>query len=226
MKELGQEIHYMPRPGLISQPLCVGAKVVLEKNLWFNGRLLNGTIGNVLEIKFKNSPPDPNELPEYVLVDFKNYMGTELYTSGNLQGVPIVPILDEEQAKLKKSKLAKYIPLRGAYGITVHKTQSLTLPKAAVYLGDYEIFPSVDFVSFSRVKKLTYLAVLDRELSEHRLVYGPNTETQAIKYFHDQVWEQRRLEGIALLDSKSSHASLCTPEQAEYAKALIRGTGK
>ena len=225
MKELGQEIHYMPRPGLISQPLCVGAKVVLEKNLWFNGRLLNGSIGNVLEIKFKNSPPDPNELPEYVLVDFKNFMGTELYTSGNLQGVPIVPILDEEQAKLKKSKLAKYIPLRGAYGITVHKTQSLTLPKAAVYLGGCEIFPSIDFVTFSRVKKIGDLAILDREVLEGRLVYD-NAETQIIKYFHDQVWEQHRLEGIAQLDSMGPQASTCTPEQAEYVKALIRGAGK
>jgi len=205
MKKLNQEIHHLPRPdqphkdweSVPTQPLCVGAKVVLEKNLWFEGRLLNGSIGEVLEIKYVNDSPAPGELPEYVLVKFDNFMGLELYPSGTLAGVPIVPILGEKKGeKSKKPKMVRYIPLRGAYGITVHKTQSLTLPKAAIFLDDREIFSGMDFVSFSRVKRLEDIAILDSNICTSRLVYDNDYVNG---FFQIQLAEQERLEALAAL---------------------------
>ena len=163
MTDLGQEISYIHRTGskykrFKPQPLCIGAKVVLEKNLWFDGRLLNGSVGEVLEIKHPKIRKVGScwRFPEYVLVKFDKYAGTELYSSGGQLGVPIVPIPDEQLGAA--SKWAKWVPLRGAYGTTVHKTQSLTLPRVAIYLGSSEMFPGMDFVAMSRVKRLEDLA--------------------------------------------------------------------
>ena len=215
--ELGRKISFMPRAGnkkLKPQPLCVGAKVVLEKNLWFDGRLLNGSTGEVLEIR----PRDVNKmdgLPEYVLVNFDKYAGTELYPSGGQMGVPVVPISDDENPNT--SKWAKWIPLRGAYGTTVHKTQSLTLPRVAIYFGNSEMFPGMDFVSMSRVKRLEDLAILDPHIPDKRFVYkkihevengcdDPYNEHVAIvknNFFECQLREQARLEELAKVSGES-----------------------
>ena len=202
MTQLGKEIHYIIRSEQKKEALCVGAKVVLERNLWFDGRLLNGSRGEILEIKYHNPNPAEYELPKYVLVRFEEYAGKELYTSEDMegvQGVPIVPILDEldelegpmDSPITKKNLMC--IPLRAAYGVTVHKTQSLTLPRVAVFLSWSEIFTGMDFVSMSRVRSLNDLAILDSHIQHNRFVQSAAT-TQNRNFFHYQLREQERLE--------------------------------
>jgi len=208
MKMLGQTIYYMPRTGKVAEPLCVGARVVLEKNLWFGGRLLNGSVGEVLKIKYENTTPTENELPEYVLVKFKNYLGTELYRSDQLEGVPIVPIddddVDEKLTKSNKNKKFKYIPLKGAYAFTVHKTQSLTLPRVAVFLDYTEMCTGLDFVSFSRIKRLEDLVILDHHVRDRRMIRSTDTSfydknNHHNKFFEAQLNEQERLESLSFI---------------------------
>jgi len=205
-EKIGQQIYYMPRFGKEPEPLCVGARVVLQQNLWFDGKLLNGSVGEVLEIKYNDLNQQENKLPLYVLVKFDNYAGTEFYTSGSLKGVPVIPILDDDAPLRfkgkKRPKNVQYLPLKGAYGITIHKTQSLTLPGVSVFLDNYEMCPGMDFVSFSRVKSLEHLTILDRKIQDERIVrdknelfYNPYDHCN--KFFEHQLNEQKRLEELS-----------------------------
>lgn len=91
-----------------------GCKVMLLKNLNFNKGLINGACGTVLELK-----KDENE--EYILVQFDNGVEEviakqtfEAYRDGDV-------VVSREQ-----------YPLRLAYGITIHKSQGMTLEKLIV----------------------------------------------------------------------------------------------
>jgi len=200
--KLDQKIYHITRTGQEKEPLCVGAKVVLERNLWFDGRLLNGSCGEILEIKYNNPNPTDDEMPKYVLVRFNDYAGNKLYPSEELdgvEGVPIVPILDEPdeeegptESPIRKKNLM-CIPLRAAYGVTVHKTQSLTLPRVAVYLSWSEIFTGMDFVSLSRVKSLNDLVILDKEIHHNRFLQSSAASNNRA-FFQYQLREQERLE--------------------------------
>ena len=181
----------------------MNARVVLEKNILYDGVLINGSKGTVMEINYKNSKPKEDELPEYVLVDFDDFKGIELFTLpiGNV-GVPIIPIENdtvkwepntEEPNSKKSSKNKFYIPLRGGYGSTVHKTQSLTLDKVAIFFGKYEAFTGSDYVSLSRVKRLSDIAILDREIQDSRFSFMDKKNS----FFDAQYNEQERLEALA-----------------------------
>lgn len=112
-----------------------GCRVMLLKNLNFNKGLINGATGTVLELK-----KDENE--EYILVQFDNGVEEavakhtfEAYRDGDV-------VVSREQ-----------YPLRLAYGITIHKSQGMTLDKLIVDCN--RIFECGQvYVALSRIKSL------------------------------------------------------------------------
>jgi len=112
-----------------------GCRVMLLKNLNFNKGLINGACGTLLELK-----KDKNE--EYILVRFDNEVEEviakhtfEAYRDGDV-------VVSREQ-----------YPLRLAYGITIHKSQGMTLDKLIVDCN--RIFECGQvYVALSRIKSL------------------------------------------------------------------------
>lgn len=112
-----------------------GCRVMLLKNLNFNKGLINGACGTVLELK-KTKEED------YILVQFDNKEEEvitkhifEAYRDGEV-------VVSREQ-----------YPLRLAYGITIHKSQGMTLDKLIVDCN--RIFECGQvYVALSRIKSL------------------------------------------------------------------------
>lgn len=128
-----------------------GCRVMLLKNLNFNKGLINGACGTILELKKSESRvgslPHQQEVvqsedDEYILVKFDNGVEEiiqkhtfEAYRDGEV-------VVSREQ-----------YPLRLAYGITIHKSQGMTLDKLIVDCN--RIFECGQvYVALSRIKSL------------------------------------------------------------------------
>lgn len=131
-----------------------GCRVMLLKNLNFNKGLINGACGTVLELKKSESKaesipqqqevmqPQKPEDEEYILVKFDNGVEEviakhtfEAYRDGEV-------VVSREQ-----------YPLRLAYGITIHKSQGMTLDKLIVDCN--RIFECGQvYVALSRIKSI------------------------------------------------------------------------
>ena len=72
--------------------------------------------------------------------------------------VPIYPIKAEWESKSQKTLTRTQLPLTLAWGITIHKSQGLTLEKATIDLGDKDFASGLSFVAISRVKSLKGVA--------------------------------------------------------------------
>ena len=125
--------------------IAVGARVMLTSNLWTDAGLVNGALGVIQQIVYNpgSSPPEP---PTYVLVRFYNYLAVP-WDESIPQVVPITPI--EKGNK-------KQLPLKLAWGLTIHKSQGLTLEKATINIGKQER-QGMTFTTISRVKDLAGL---------------------------------------------------------------------
>eukprot|EP01018_Ginkgo_biloba_P035772 Gb_33711 [translate_table: standard] len=109
--------------------------------------LMNGALGHVRNIVYNPSvqPPSP---PTYVLVEFDNYIGNA-WDLGRPRVVPITPIIRGHM---------RQIPLRLAWGLTIHKSQGLTLDRATVDIGNVER-QGLTFTAISRVRDLNSLRI-------------------------------------------------------------------
>jgi len=106
---------------------------MLTVNLWVATGLVNGAMGTVTDILFKEKL-EQTALPTVVLVAFDNYSGPTLT---NLEGIPVIPIIPIRRIWDGKSGTCfrLQIPLSLAWAITAHKSQGLTLSKAAIDRG-------------------------------------------------------------------------------------------
>lgn len=87
---------------------------------------------------------------------------TEWYNDAGDKLVPIAPTTATWQGPHKITCSRKQLPLRLAYGITVHKAQGLTLDHAVIHLGDKDFQRGLSFVACSRVRSLRALAFSER----------------------------------------------------------------
>ena len=148
--------------------LCKGATVMLLQNFVVEQFLMNGSIGTVQEVVYKQSSPDFNhELPSYVIVDFpKSNIPDDKKLIPNRPAthipIPIVSVLCE-----KKCCSIQTIPLKVCVAITIHKSQGMTIgpreqfERAVVYLPatNSKSPPGLELVAMSRVTSPSNLAI-------------------------------------------------------------------
>ena len=141
--------------------VCVGAVVMLRRNINTYEGLVNGARGVVTGFVWKNGiPPKQNEsiVPEAILVKFFN--------SGMTDPVPIKPVVAEFYGKYGSLLLRKQFPLILSWAATIHKVQGLTLQHVVIDIGPEIFTPGMSYVALSRVKNLQGLAILNFDKSK------------------------------------------------------------
>lgn len=119
--------------GIINIELKQYARVMLIKNISVEEGLVNGAVGTVLE--------------------FENGLPVVKFDSGIQRTIGHVEF--EIEYNNSKSKVSQ-VPLMLCWAITTHKSQSLTLEKAVMNLGDC-FCPHMAYVALSRVRDLKSL---------------------------------------------------------------------
>lgn len=132
--------------------LCVGAQVMLTVNLNVDEGFVNGSRGVVTDL-----------LDEGVVVLFKNgdqviiEPWTYIYESDDDK--------DSENKDSEKEKpleiFARCIPLKLAYALTIHKSQSATLDSVVVSLGPSIFEYGQAYTALSRVRDMKSIKVVD-----------------------------------------------------------------
>jgi len=122
--------------------LCNGEKVMLTSNLWVSAGLVNGSLGKIVTIFYKESTAPP-QIPTFVVVDFPKYIGPP-WDERNPTHLPIPAVKRNDRTQ---------IPLKMAWALTIHKSRGMTLPKATIDIGKIER-QGLTFTAISRVPSL------------------------------------------------------------------------
>ena len=144
-----------------------GMTVELTRTLSVDQGLLEGMEGTVISV---DDPEGP-----MILFDTKSVLVSRVCFQPNVQ--PSSPSSDsmkssdmesdenswipEVDAKLKDSVYVIAMPLRLAYAITIHKSQSATLDAAVLSLGKNIFSPGMAYTALSRVRNLQSVKILD-----------------------------------------------------------------
>jgi ATP-dependent DNA helicase PIF1 len=109
--------------------IAIGTRVLLTRNLWVEKGLVNGAMGTVRDISWKEGQDPSKDLPEAIMVQFDNYKGPFFVEDTDGSGfVPIFPSTTRFEFNGVDCTRTQF-SLRIAYAITVHKAQGLTLPR-------------------------------------------------------------------------------------------------
>lgn len=127
--------------------LCVGQQVILTRNMWVEAGLVNGSLGKVVAISYA-SDSRPLELPSFVVVDFIHYKCPP-WDISHPNYVSIPPVTRGFRTQM---------PLRMAWALTIHKSQGMTLQKAAINIGNIDR-QGLTLTAISRVKSLNDLCI-------------------------------------------------------------------
>ena len=125
---------------------------MLTANIWVPAGLVNGAMGTITDILYKEKP-EYTSLPAVILVSFDKYNGPTVTNIDGIKVVPIVPIRRMWEGQTGSCSRLQF-PLSLAWAITAHKSQGLTLPKANIDLGKTEFAAGLTFVAISRVRSL------------------------------------------------------------------------
>ena len=180
--------------------LCRGAMVMLTTNLSVKWGLFNGATGQIRDVYFsggRQPSEDGYEHPDMVLVEFPDYTGPSwIPTQPKL--VPIGAWVWTEHCKHQCQR--EQLPLRLCWGITVHKSQGMTvgprmtMKRAVLNLGGSDVegwSPGSAFVQLSRVVSPSCMAI-DGGYNEDRI--QPRTGKQFAAKLVSQ--EDRRLQDM------------------------------
>ena len=132
-------------------------EVMLTKNVWQPMGLYNGSLGMIRALLFADGVQLP-ALPTYALVEFDDYIGPSLVPGRRI--VPIVPDTAVFDPRSGETGSRIQLPLVLGWGITIHKSQGLTLGKVVMDVGERETTVGSTFVGCSRVRSPKNLAFL------------------------------------------------------------------
>ena len=172
--------------------ICENCLVMLRVNLWTEIGLVNGTMGIVRRIVFKENEYPPDYEPEIILVEFLNYNGPKTKEGC----VPIKRITKScEYNKTFFQRTA--FPITGSAAQTIHKSQGLTLPKAVISVGEKEFNLGLSYVAFSRVRKFTDFAIINN-ITKHRFLKNTTENDKLTKgkisfTLDDRIKDEKRL---------------------------------
>ena len=117
---------------------------MLTRNLWIKKGLCSSAMDIVKAIIYKDGQFPP-VLPVAVLIDFENFSGPT-----NNGCVPIIPVVSGATTSERHQ-----LPLKLCWGLTIHKSQGLTLPNAIIDIGVKESVTGLSYVAIE-------LTTLDR----------------------------------------------------------------
>ena len=135
--------------------LAKDCKVILTSNLWKEAGLTNGAKGVVKYIIYEKGLK-PKALPNVVIVQFPQYIGPS-YLENCMNCVPIVPIRRDWYSG-KKPCWRLMLPLKPAYGTTIHSSQGQSLDRVIINVGKREFSNGLTYTAISRCKKIEHLS--------------------------------------------------------------------
>ncbi|XP_052123357.1 uncharacterized protein LOC127749382 [Frankliniella occidentalis] len=124
--------------------LSIGCRVMLKRNLWVDGGLVNGSLGTVIDIVYQSST---DISPIAIIVKFDSYYGPTLPNGG----VPIIRYTNSWYSRNISCSRVMF-PLLLAYAVTIYKSEGLTLPKVVLHIFAKEMAAGEFYVALSRVK--------------------------------------------------------------------------
>ena len=204
--------------------ICVGAKVMLQINYVVENKLMNGSIGTVMDICYKNrkGPYDDSgtDDSEYVVVDFPDStLPVSLIPGKPKTWVPIpVNIVNCEHYCCS----CKTILIRVCKACSVHKMQGVTVghdqqfTHCVCYLSNplenTASTPGMEVVLLSRAKNITDMAIgnkMSDMSTSHILKIGTTASYDQRKMFFAQIAREakatkaRVMKKVALLDTRA-----------------------
>ena len=142
--------------GLPSQiMLAKECEVILTTNLWKEAGLTNGAKGIVKYIVYEPRIK-PKALPSIVIVQFPQYVGPS-YQKTISKCAPITPI-KRSWFSGKTQCWRRMLPLKPAYGTTIHSSQGQSLDRVIINIGKKEFSNGLTYTAISRCKKIEMLA--------------------------------------------------------------------
>ena len=200
---------------------------MLRRNLWTEVGLVNGIMGTIHSIIFKQGEsPQSGHLPMAVNVQFG-----EEYSGPSFEGlpkncIPISPVTAEWQSFSKttqqySSHSRKQIPLSLAWAVTVHKSQGQTLPQVVISLQTTR--PGLLFVALSRVKKIEHIKIspVDRYSFLHKLEQGVSERLHEERRVH-KIWEETKAWSFCYLKNALER----TPQYPNFVASSVRNPKK
>ncbi|KAK3916790.1 LOW QUALITY PROTEIN: ATP-dependent DNA helicase [Frankliniella fusca] len=132
--------------------LSKGSRVILRSNLWVKRGLVNGSVGDIVDIIYHPDATPQEDPPSVLICKFDSYKGP--YLNPDLKTIPIGPLqLPHENDNSEKYTVSQF-PLCLNYGCTIYKSQRLTMEKAYVQIGIREMRSGLTYVALSRTKQL------------------------------------------------------------------------
>ncbi|KAK3932375.1 ATP-dependent DNA helicase [Frankliniella fusca] len=141
--------------------LGINSRVMLRHNLNVSAGLVNGCLGYVTDILYDEKQPPPG-IPRFVIVKFDGINGFD-YLDG---GFPLQAI-HSSWISNNVSCSRVQVPLSLSWACTVHKSQSLTLKKCQLDLGEVDFEIGLTYVGLSRVKDLKSFILLRPMTLDH-----------------------------------------------------------
>lgn len=105
--------------------LAKGCKIMLDHNLWTEKGLVNGSLGNIVDIIYKPGETSPYHIPAVLICNFPGNTGPGL---GPDNLVPI-PTVSASWSDNNTSHTRNQFPVVVCYACTIYKSQRLTLNK-------------------------------------------------------------------------------------------------
>ncbi|KAE8738448.1 hypothetical protein FOCC_FOCC016071 [Frankliniella occidentalis] len=126
--------------------LAKGARIMLRANLWTEKGLVNGSMGEVVDILYAQDRSPPDDAPVAIICKFDCYQG--LYLDDLTKTVVITPITKQWKSKNGQDCIRQQFPTSLCYACSIHKSQGLTLDKANVNIGTLkEMSPGLTYTA-------------------------------------------------------------------------------
>ncbi|KAE8742249.1 hypothetical protein FOCC_FOCC012220 [Frankliniella occidentalis] len=133
--------------------LAKGAKIMLKSNLWTEKGLVNGAMGEIVDILYREDANPQIDPPDVLICKFDSYTGP--YLDNDLKTVPIQSLTKSWTSKAGDACTRTQFPITLSFACSIHQSQGLTLQKAVIDIGLKEMSPGITYVALSRVKTLS-----------------------------------------------------------------------
>ncbi|KAE8741062.1 hypothetical protein FOCC_FOCC013433 [Frankliniella occidentalis] len=133
--------------------LAEEASIMLKSNLWTEKGLVNGAMGHIVDILYREDADPQTDPPDVLVCKFQSYNGP--YLDDDLKTVPIIPMTKSWTSKNGETCSRTQFPITLSFACSIHQSQGLTLEKAYIDIGLKEMSPGITYVALSRVKSLS-----------------------------------------------------------------------